>query len=264
MSYSLSFNNSQSGREGVREGGRESVSHIHSHRSQTQRVWDKKKSNKFCCLFVCLLIVLGWHPLCHRKTLEPWPTGGKCPVGSRGSPYSQRGHIRWPSLPPWQRDSTYSPLRSDKPTRLTRVGPDLIRYRRPHIAAMHTTRCTVSDMPRLRIMGKNPLPYRLLITLSPSKGSLSPRSRRNQVLRQLCIYACMGGLTSNSYVLHHLQALFMKEREMRHKHSKQKQPQSSRGRILTQILSRPMPTLSNVCSKNESLWHCNWFIEIFK
>ena len=193
---------------------------------------ENAQKSAFVCLFVCLLVVLGWRPPCHRKTLEPWPTGGKCPVGSRGSPYSQRGHIRWPSLPPWQRDSTYSPLRSDKPTRLTRVGPDLIRYRRPHIAAMHTTRCTVSDMPRLRIMGKNPLPYRLLITLSPSIGSLSQRSRRNQVLRQLCIYACMGGLTSNSYVLHHLQAFFMKEREMRHKHSKQKQPQSSEGHSL--------------------------------
>ena len=110
---------------------------------------------------------------------------GKARWGSRDSPYSQRGCGGWPSLPPRQRDSTYSHLRSDEPTRLTRAGPGLIRYRRPHIAAMHTTRCTVSDMPRLRIMGKNPLPYRLLITLSPSQRSLSPRSRRNQVLRQL-------------------------------------------------------------------------------
>ena len=89
-----------------------------------------------------------------------------------------------PCLP----DSTYPHLRLDELTRLTRVGPDLIRYRRPHIAAMHTTRCTVSDMPRLRMMGKgSPLPYRLLITLSPSQRSLSPRSRRNQVLRQLWV-----------------------------------------------------------------------------
>ena len=184
------------------------------------------------CLFVCLLIVLGWHPLCHRKTLEPWPTGGKCPVGSRGSPYSQRGHIRWPSLPPWQRDSTYSPLRSDKPTRLTRAGPDLIRYRRPHIAAMHTTRCTVSDMPRLRIMGKgSPLPYRLLITLSPSKGSLSPRSRRNQVLRQLCKYACMGGLTICMFILFYAGIFYERKGDAAQTH-KQIQPQSSEGNSL--------------------------------
>ena len=32
------------------------------------------------CLFVCLLIVLGWYPLCHRKSLEPC-TYRKGPVG---------------------------------------------------------------------------------------------------------------------------------------------------------------------------------------
>ena len=137
--------------------------------------------------FVCLLVVLGWYPL-RRKALEPctyrWKPGGapEISLAARGDMY------RRPSLPPWQRDSTCSHLRSDEPIRLTRAGPGLIRYRRPHIAAMHTTRCTVSDMPRLRIMGKgSPLPYRLLITLSPSQRSLSPRSRRNQVLRQLWV-----------------------------------------------------------------------------
>ena len=124
-------------------------------------------------------------------------------------------------MPPRQRDSTYSHLRSDEPTRLTGAGPGLIRYRRSLDQPCTPPGAPDTGTSRLRIMGKNPLPYRLLITLSPSIGSLSQRSRRNQVLRQLCIYACMGGLTSNSYVLHHLQAFFMKEREMRHKHSKQ-------------------------------------------
>ena len=163
-------------------------------------------------------------------------------MGSRGSPYSQRGHIRQPSLPPWQRDSTYSPLRSDEPTRLTRAGPGLIRYRRPHIAAMHTTRCTVSDMPRLRIMGKNPLPYRLLITLSPSKGSLSPRSRRNQVLRQLCKYACMGGLTICMFNLFYA-GIFLWKKGRCSPNSQTNPATELRGKLPARILSRLMSAL---------------------
>ena len=201
-------------------------------------------------MFVCLFVsCFGLVSALSQKDSGTLHLQDKARWGSRGSPYSQQGHVGRPSLPPWQRDSTYSHLRSDEPTRLTRVGPGLIRYRRPHIAAMHTTRCTVSDMSRLRIMGKgSPLPYRLLITLSPSERSLSLRSRRNQVLRQLCIYACMGGLTrSRGLYLLLFAGIFLWEEGRCSTNTQTKTTTELRGKVPTQILSRLMSTFFTQC-----------------
>ena len=70
----------------------------------------------------------------------------------------------------------------------TRVEPVHNKYQRPIIEIMHTTRCLISEIPRLRIIRKpTSNPNSLLIILSPLRGSLSERSRRNQVLHQLMV-----------------------------------------------------------------------------
>ena len=54
-------------------------------------------------------------------------------------------------------------------------------YQRLLITAMHTTKCTVIPNATPQDHGEgSPLPYRLLIILSPSRRSLSQKSRRNQ------------------------------------------------------------------------------------
>ena len=70
----------------------------------------------------------------------------------------------------------------------TRVEPVHNKYQRPIIEIMHTTRCLISEIPCLRIIRKpTSNPNSLLIILSPLRGSLSERSRRNQVLHQLMV-----------------------------------------------------------------------------